>query len=605
MVIGVVAACAVLGSLRAGARCRAPVAARRRAASRAVLERIGDPSRRDLGQRRGVRRARRRGAGRARLQPLTLDFDALVDEIVAEAAARTGADAVVLRVEGPGGRPVIATRRRTDARGDLVERTFAPLDARPFRAATIDWTYSASGEPDDAAVPLGARRAARRRPPGFPGTLVAYATTRARLPPGARRDPPRPARRGRDGPRQCPSVRGRRGAAPARSRRPASRTAAATRSSSGARSHARAGRAARSPSCSSASRTAPTPRRTASPPKSVGAVRATPHARDSPERHLLQAWRARVRDPAARDARVRRNGAHEPAPRGGEARARRGSDDRSQSGTSNGSPTSRRGARGAGSRRACRLRARTRTTALPDSGSRSGSSSCDGGARPQSRPTRRDHRRPAARRRSRRLHARSWTRDRSAARWPSSPSRSTGSRSSRKSTASRRTRFSATVATRLSESVGSGTVLRSERPASSSSCLAARRPTTPRLCSAACTTPAEVDELARHHAHRRGHRDRRSRRRADGARPRRARALAGRAGRTWIGRRRRSRTQAPFAYASAQYPAAKRTASGILRDRGVRRVSRAICADPVRVSTVRSGYLVRGCIPRLREYKER
>ena len=109
-----------------------------------------------------------------RLQPLTLDFDALVDEIVSEAAARTGADAVVLRIEGPGGRPVIATSGTT-ARGDLVERTFAPLDARPFRAATIDWTYSASGDPDDEqfhsalVAPLGGAA-------GIPGTLVAYAT---------------------------------------------------------------------------------------------------------------------------------------------------------------------------------------------------------------------------------------------------------------------------------------------------------------------------------------------------------------------------------------------------------------------------------------------
>ena len=41
--------------------------------------------------------------------PLTLDFDTLVDELVAEAAVRTGADAVVLRIEGPGGRPVVAS----------------------------------------------------------------------------------------------------------------------------------------------------------------------------------------------------------------------------------------------------------------------------------------------------------------------------------------------------------------------------------------------------------------------------------------------------------------------------------------------------------------
>jgi diguanylate cyclase (GGDEF)-like protein len=109
-----------------------------------------------------------------RLQPLTLDFDALVDALVAEAAARTGADAVVLRVEGPGGRPVVASLG-TGTDSELVERTLAPPDARPFRAASIDWTYSASGEADDErfhsalVAPLGPTT-------GIPGTLVAYST---------------------------------------------------------------------------------------------------------------------------------------------------------------------------------------------------------------------------------------------------------------------------------------------------------------------------------------------------------------------------------------------------------------------------------------------
>ena len=47
---------------------------------------------------------------------LTLDFDVLVDSVVAEAAARTAADAVVLQVEGPGGRPVVASLRREGRR---------------------------------------------------------------------------------------------------------------------------------------------------------------------------------------------------------------------------------------------------------------------------------------------------------------------------------------------------------------------------------------------------------------------------------------------------------------------------------------------------------
>ena len=172
MVIGVVAACVALAAcgLALVAMRRSRQAAERRL--EAVLGRIG--SHLDAISASVEASVERVVAAQAeRLQPLTLDFDALVDEIVSEAAARTGADAVVLRVEGPGGRPVIATSGTT-ARSDLAERTLAPLDTRPFRAATIDWTYSASGEPEDApfhsalVAPLGAAAS-------VPGTLVAYA----------------------------------------------------------------------------------------------------------------------------------------------------------------------------------------------------------------------------------------------------------------------------------------------------------------------------------------------------------------------------------------------------------------------------------------------
>jgi GGDEF domain-containing protein len=110
----------------------------------------------------------------ARFRPLTLDFDELVDDIVAEAAARTGADSVVLRVEGPGGRPVLASSGAVD--DELVERSLPPAGARPFRAATIDWTYSPSGDADDESfhsalvAPVGPVS-------GVPGTLVAYSTS--------------------------------------------------------------------------------------------------------------------------------------------------------------------------------------------------------------------------------------------------------------------------------------------------------------------------------------------------------------------------------------------------------------------------------------------
>ena len=174
MVIGVVAACAVL------AACGLAVYAVRRSRQDAerrletVLARIGEHlDAISAGVEQSVERIVH--AQNERLGPLTLDFDVLVDELVAEAAARTGADAVVLRVEGPGGRPVIASVG-VGVESELVERAFTPPDAGTFRAATIDWTYSASGDADDEryhsalVAPLGPAAA-------IPGTLVAYSTT--------------------------------------------------------------------------------------------------------------------------------------------------------------------------------------------------------------------------------------------------------------------------------------------------------------------------------------------------------------------------------------------------------------------------------------------
>jgi diguanylate cyclase (GGDEF)-like protein len=78
-------------------------------------------------------------AERARAVKPTLSFDDLLDALVAESAARTGAQAVALRVEGPAGTPVVALYG--SGAGTLPQTTVAPPDERPFRAATIDWTY--------------------------------------------------------------------------------------------------------------------------------------------------------------------------------------------------------------------------------------------------------------------------------------------------------------------------------------------------------------------------------------------------------------------------------------------------------------------------------
>jgi diguanylate cyclase (GGDEF)-like protein len=107
---------------------------------------------------------------------LTLDFDALVDTLVEEAAERTGADAAVLRMEGPGGRPIVAALGHA-AGAEPLERALATPDAQPFRAATIEWTYAsvegADTRPFRSALvtPLDAGT--------VPGALAVYSTSPA------------------------------------------------------------------------------------------------------------------------------------------------------------------------------------------------------------------------------------------------------------------------------------------------------------------------------------------------------------------------------------------------------------------------------------------
>ena len=108
-----------------------------------------------------------------RLPALTLDFDELVHSLVVETAARTGADAVVLRVEGPGGRPIVASTG-TGVETETLDRPFGPPTEAPFDSAAIDWTYSPVGDPGDVrfqsalVTPLGPTAGAR-------GVVAAYA----------------------------------------------------------------------------------------------------------------------------------------------------------------------------------------------------------------------------------------------------------------------------------------------------------------------------------------------------------------------------------------------------------------------------------------------
>ncbi len=104
---------------------------------------------------------------------LTLDFDELVDDLVAETAARTGADAVVLRLEGPGGRPVV-TSFGSGVERETLDRSFGPPTELPFDSAAIDWTYSPVGETGDVRF-QSALVTPLRPTAGTPGVVAAYA----------------------------------------------------------------------------------------------------------------------------------------------------------------------------------------------------------------------------------------------------------------------------------------------------------------------------------------------------------------------------------------------------------------------------------------------
>ena len=88
-----------------------------------------------------------RGSG-PQLLP-TLDFDALVEHAPRRGGGAHRRRCVVLRVEGPGGRPVVASfGEGTDA--EPLEQSFDPPDRRSFRAATVDWTYAPFADAETA-----------------------------------------------------------------------------------------------------------------------------------------------------------------------------------------------------------------------------------------------------------------------------------------------------------------------------------------------------------------------------------------------------------------------------------------------------------------------
>lgn len=111
--------------------------------------------------------------GRVGELELTLNFGELLGQLVAEAAVQSGAQAVAIRVEGPGKTPVVASVGAEDGAA-LLEGALGPPDARPYLALTMNWTYGPAREGDAGGyssalvVPIVEERATT-------GAIVAYA----------------------------------------------------------------------------------------------------------------------------------------------------------------------------------------------------------------------------------------------------------------------------------------------------------------------------------------------------------------------------------------------------------------------------------------------
>ena len=75
---------------------------------------------------------------------LTLGFDELLRELLTRAASSTGAQAVAVRVKGPGGAPVTASLGTVDET-TLLDATLRLRSESEFSAMTVGWAYPATG----------------------------------------------------------------------------------------------------------------------------------------------------------------------------------------------------------------------------------------------------------------------------------------------------------------------------------------------------------------------------------------------------------------------------------------------------------------------------
>ena len=105
---------------------------------------------------------------------LSLDFDTMLDQVVSAAAERTRADAIVVRIEGPRGRPVVRSIGE-GAEHDALADSYGPPGGRPFGTAVVDWAYPPTTGNETT---FGSALVTPLAHAGIEGTLAAYSYAR-------------------------------------------------------------------------------------------------------------------------------------------------------------------------------------------------------------------------------------------------------------------------------------------------------------------------------------------------------------------------------------------------------------------------------------------
>jgi GGDEF domain-containing protein len=173
MVSAVVAACAVL------AACGSTLLAVRRANARSD-RRVAEAMRRIDTHLEAISSSVAQALDAAALASrplqgvLSLDFDTMLDQVVSAAAERTRADAIVVRIEGPRGRPVVRSIGE-GAEHDALADSYGPPGGRPFGTAVVDWAYPPTTGNETT---FGSALVTPLAHAGIEGTLAAYSYAR-------------------------------------------------------------------------------------------------------------------------------------------------------------------------------------------------------------------------------------------------------------------------------------------------------------------------------------------------------------------------------------------------------------------------------------------